>query len=467
MYYKLTYLASSNRERRGDSVLNGYRPLNIGQGAACEVQLPESELYEPQLYASILPMGEDADGHPAKAGQWCLVRRTDCHRVEVNGEDVPVARSLNDGDVLSMTDGQMWAKLKFEVFDDGEYDAGSGFVYRKHESNRRNMLVTMGLAVLAICIAVYALFVLPQRDLRHSDSDLRSFIPSIYHITCDSVYLLCDGIIVDSVELEQVAEGTAFLTTDSLLVTARHCVEPWINDEEWDGVSSKAKMSPEVRLATMAETENRLAGEEKYTLRAHCVVSRGLERYDYYSTEFHMNKSRDMVVRLGTEKDVIYWRTIIPIASRRNMELGDFAYVKAKGLTKDDNRVLIPLANEEDVKKFTQSENRDIAVIGYPLNDMGKDGATVVYGNWMEFADELEKEEGCLQLSVAINRGNSGGPVFALIGRDIKVIGIVSKADAHADQGVFWAVPVGEVVNMHGNGDEPTNDDVDRSNFRR
>ncbi|MBR0045477.1 MAG: serine protease [Bacteroidaceae bacterium] len=467
MYYRLTYLASSTQERRGDSVLNGYRPLNIGQGAACEVQLPESELYEPQLYASILPMGEDAEGRPAKAGQWCVVRRTDCHRMAVNGEDVPVARALSDGDVLSMTDGQMWAKLKFEVFDDGEYDASLGFVYRKHTHHRRDMLLTMGLAVLAICIAVYALFVLPQRDLRHSDSDLRQFIPSIYHITCDSVYLLRDDVVVDSVELQQATEGTAFLTTDSLLVTARHCVEPWINDDEWDGVSSQAKMSPEVRLATMAETQNRLAGEERYTLRAHCVVSRGLERFDYYSTDFHLNKSRDMVVRLGTEQEPIYWRTIIPMASRRTMELGDFAYVKAPHLTTGDNRVLLPLATEEDVKTLAQSENRDIAVMGYPLNDAGKDGATVVYGNWMEFDDELEKEEGCLQLSVAINRGNSGGPVLAQIGRAIKVIGIVSKADAHADQGVFWAVPVGEVVNMHGNGDQPINTEADRNTFRR
>lgn len=464
MYYRLTYLASSNKKRRGDSVLNGCRPLNIGQGAACEVLLPESEQYEPQVYATINHRGNGEDGGQE---EWYVVRRTDCHRVLVNGEDVPVARPLNDGDVLTLTDGRMREELKFEVFDDGEYDAASGFVYRKHAAGgRRDMWVTMGLAVVALGIAAYALWVLPTKDLHHAHADLQKLVPSVYHITCDSVYLMCDGMAIDSMELQQAAEGTAFLTTDSLLVTARHCVEPWINDDEWDGLPSREKMLPEVRWATMAETENRLAGYEKYILKAHCVVSRGLERYDYYSTDFYMNKTRDMVMRLGTEQEVMYWRTIIPMASRRNMELGDFAYAKAKGVEKDENRVLVTMADAEDMKKLAKSDSRDIAVIGYPLTDTGAEDATVVYGNWMEFENELEREEGCMQLSVGINRGNSGGPVFALIGSDIKVIGIVSKADGRADQGVFWAVPIGEVVTMHANNDKP-NMELDRSNFRR
>ncbi len=464
MYYRLTYTACSNRERIGDTILNGRKPLNIGQGSSCDVLLPESEQFEPQLYVTILPQ-ENGDG-------WYMVRRTDGHHVLVNNTEVPIAKTLNSGDRLSFTDGVISTELLFEVFDDGEFDAGSGFVYKKHKSNKRLLVAATILALLAFGVALYGILSPRQKDLRHVD--LSSFSQSIYHITADSVYLLCDSMVdgqhklmvIESIELRDVAAGTAFLTSDSLFVTARHCVEPWINDEEWDGVSTKSKMSPEVRLATMAETKNRHVGYEKYILRSHLVISKGFERYDYYSTDFLMNKTRDMVLRLGTAKEVIYWRTIFPIAHRKDMELGDFAYVKATNLTREVPQAPVTMADWDDIVTFIKSSNHDIAVIGYPLNDNDADDVSVVYGNLMglEFNDSLKTPTGCIQLSAPINRGNSGGPVFAQIGDELKVIGIVSKADGRANQGMFWAVPITEVQNMHRQGDKIEDDTV---TFRR
>ena len=82
----------------------------------------------------------------------------------------------------------------------------------------------------------------------------------------------------------------------------------------------------------------------------------------------------------------------------------------------------------------------------------------------LEFNDSMQAPTGCIKLSAPINRGNSGGPVFALIGDEMKVIGLVSKADGKADQGVFWAVPITEVVSMHRLGDIIEEDTV---TFRR
>jgi len=455
MYYRLTYIASSDKARIGDHILNGDRPLNIGQGATGNVQLPESEIYEPQVYATIL---QQEDGE-----YWYIVRRTDSHHISVNGNKVFVAQILQNGDVLSFDDGAIHAELKFEIFDDGEYDARSGFVYKPHKNNRLHLITAIGLALFALVLAAYGIMLQKQADIRHSD--LSQFQQSIYHITVDSVYLICDGVTIDSIELADVAVGTAFLVKDgddSLFITARHCIEPWINDEKWDGVSSKAKMSPEVRLATKAETENRLAEYNKYVLRSHCIISKGFERYDYYSTDFFMNKTRDMVMRLGTMKEVIYWRTIFPIAHRRDMELGDFAYIKVTNLTRDGNESLMSLAAWDDIKEFTKSKNHDIAVIGYPLNDNDADEVSVVYGNHtgLAFNDSITEPVGCLQMSALINRGNSGGPVVALIGNKIKVIGVVSKADGRADQGMFWAVPVTEILNMRRQGNKIEEDSV-------
>ena len=175
-----------------------------------------------------------------------------------------------------------------------------------------------------------------------------------------------------------------------------------------------------------------------------------------------MNKSRDMVMRLGTTTEAIYWRTIFPIAHRRDMELGDFAYIKAERTTRESNESLLSLAEWDEIRDFTKSKNHDIAVIGYPLNDNDADDASFIYGNHTGFAlsDSIKSPVGCLQMSAPINRGNSGGPIIAMIGANIKVIGIVSKADGRANQGMFWAVPVTEIIEMHRHGDEVEQDSV-------
>lgn len=426
------------------------------------MQLSGFEQYEPEIIASILPHS-DGDG-------WYIVKRTDHYNCLVNGESITIAEKLNNGDVLSFADSDSHTtktELKFETFDDGEYDTSSGIVYKKHKSNKNYLIGVLAVAIVALGIAAYSL-VAHHKNLR--DENLNVYHQSIYHITTDSVYLLCDTIVdglhkmmvLDSIELDKVAEGTAFLTSDSLFITARHCIEPWINDEEWDGVSSKAKMSPEVRLATKVETGNRIAGYEKYVLRAHCVISKGFERYDYYSPDFNMNKSRDMVMRLGNTEEVIYWRTIFPIAHKRDMELGDFAYLKPEKLSNDAAYPPTKIAEWEDIINFVGQSNHDIAVMGYPLNDNNTEVVTEVWGNLMafEYHDSLNTPIGCLQLSADINPGNSGGPVFAKIGDEIKVIGIVSKADGRANQGMFWAVPITEVQNMHKQGDRIEEDSV-------
>lgn len=465
MYYRLTYISSPDRTKIGDNVLNGSKPLTIGQTAACDVQLPESTHYEPYVYASVLPLGGDG----SSPSEWFLARRSDCHDISINGKEVGIAQKLKNGDTLSFSVDGTPTEMKFEVLDDGDYDSRSGLVYLKHKGHKSFLVVALVMAVLAFGSAAYAIFASPRKDLRHED--LSGLCRWIYHITTDSVYLLCDTIVdgrrtltaVDAIELDMAAEGTAFLTSDSLFVTARHCIEPWINDEEWDGVDKKS-MSPEMRLATKAETENRKAGYEKYILSAHCVISKGFERHDFRSTDFHMNKSRDMVLRLGPAEAPVYWRSIIPIARRRDMELGDFAYIKAAGVEERDGVSPIVMAEWDDIEALARAGSHDIAVIGYPLNDNGVEDASRVDGSLMQFGDELMKREGCLRISAGINPGNSGGPVFAKIGDDIKVIGIVSKADGLASQGMFWAVPITEVVEMHRNADMA---ELDSATYRR
>lgn len=228
-------------------------------------------------------------------------------------------------------------------------------------------------------------------------------------------------------------------------------MEPWITDEKWDGTGFDVKMPPAVRMAAEAETRNRTQGTDAYGVKARCVISNGLETFYLYSTDFRFNKTRDKVLRLGTEKEPIYWRTIMPLANRRDMELGDFAYVEAEGGITGN----LELASLEDLKRFDRQADKEIAVIGFPVNDNNADELCVkVYGNsqHLEFDGKGENLRGCIQMMAPVNPGNSGGPVVARTGNRIKVIGIVSKADGMARQGVFWAVPVTEVHLLRAHG---------------
>ena len=450
MYYRLTYIASSNKERLGDFVQNGNKPLNIGQGVSCNVQLPESEMYEPQVYATILQKEDD--------DCWYLVRRTDCHHVTINGADVSTAQILQSGDKVSFSDETIHAELLFETFDDGEYDANSGIVYKKHKSNIRSYVAVLVGALLFVAGMVWWMIATgSQKSIRQMDMSIYS--QDVYRLTVDALYLVCeyeaDGRqcrdTIEAVSLEKYAVGSAFLTKEGLLVTARHCLEPWLDDVEWDGSDDFNKMSPEVRLAVKAVTGNELEEGKHYSVLSHFILSNGVDRYELSSENFHMDISRDLVIRLGSFEHPLYWRSIIPVANRRDMELGDLALLKIDSL---QGHSKISLASAQEMEALGRKGNgREIEVIGYPVDDNGTEEVKIVPGSVMSLkhdADERQRIDGCMPLSAEINPGNSGGPVFAMIDGEVKVIGIVSKVDSHADRGVFWAVPVTEVYHLQG-----------------
>lgn len=447
MYYRLTYKTATNQRKVGDSVLSARRPVDIGQTPLCDAPLPESDQYESLLCATILP---DEEGRG-----WYIVRRTDYLEIDVNGRGLEAAVPLHDGDILSFYCTQGKVDFRFNICRDSDYDESTGVVYRTSR-NRWRIVGLFGLLIFVVALAV--IFVIrnthSSASLRYADFD--QYNTSIYHISVDSVYLGMDTLIGGEMKmvrllalpLENPCDATCFLTDDGYFVTARHCVEPWINNESWDGISKE--MPVEVRLAVEAETRNNIGAGNHYTVWAHCVVSRNVEYYEYKSTDFCMNYSRDMVLPLGTQQRPLYLRSIIPLANRRDMELGDFAYIKAPGINGK-----LSLASSRELLVFNVQTDRDVAVLGFPVNDNNsEDVVNNVFGNSQHFEYDADScLKGCIQMSAPINPGNSGGPVLARIGGKIKVVGIVSKADMKASQGTFWAVPISEVTTMMAQGD--------------
>lgn len=448
MYYRLTYQSSWPGHKSGDGILCSKRQLDIGQATTCDVLLPESDCYEPLLFASILPL---------ESGGWCLVRRTDCYEMQVNGEPLLSATQLHDGDKLCFSGFGHTVHLVFNIRTDSDYDDASGVVvYRPRKKG--TLAVATLLAIVALAVACFAFFGKRQADGIHG-VDLDSYAASVYHIMTDSVYLLKDTVIdgvvnqvvVESAALAMPVSATCFLTNDGKFVTARHCIEPWVIDESWDGLSEMT-MPTEVRMAVMAETANR-NGNRRWKVRSHCTIWREGESYEYMSDQFCIDRSRDLVMQLGTREKPLWFRTIIPVATRRDMELGDIAFVKSPGI-----KGLFELAEIEDIVRFDHQNNRDIAILGYPQKENYNNQQTLTFGNCQHIVIDTisSRLAGCIQMSAPVNQGNSGGPILALIGNRPKVIGIVSKIDIYARQGTFWAVPATEAV-------VPTNHNINPS----
>ena len=438
MYYRLTYQTTWLGHKAGDAVMCSKRPLDIGQSAECDVALPESDIYEPLVFATILPLEE---------GGWCIVRRTDCYDMSVNGEPLTTFVRLNDGDRLSFSGFGHSVELVFNIRTDSYYDDASGVVYH-HSPRRRTFVLSTLLAVVAIAVACYA--VLGKHGVEGiRGADLDKYNAYVYHIVADSVMLVNDTVIdgvatevvVDRAALAKPLSGTCFLTDDGKFVTARHCIEPWVADETWDGVRLET-MPVEVSMAVRAETANQ-KGEGHWRVRSHCTISRNGEVYEYMSDAFCIDRSRDLVMQLGTNENPLWLRTIIPVATRHDMELSDIAFADAPEIKGG-----FAMAKMEDMGRFDSQNNRDVAILGYPQKENDNELLTVTFGNSQHIVrdDAKRRVMGCIQMSAQINQGNSGGPILALIGNKIKVIGIVSKVDLYASQGTFWAVPVTEMV---------------------
>ena len=455
MYYRLTYCKAQKKGKVGDSVLCGYRPLTIGQLPSCDLIIGGESVYEPQEFATILPV----DGGEG----WYVVCRSDSHEVMLNGKKLSVAATLKNGDMLSFSEGGVETVLKFNTFEDGDYDSSTGIVYKTHRSHSLLTTIISLFSLLIVALVASKVYFSNNRDVKLDD--INPHRESVWRIVADSVYLMTDTLIdgqivkvaIDSVSLEMETTGTCFLTADSLLVTARHCIEPWINDMGGDLTVNWDLMPSEVQLAIKAETLNQELLTHKYSLRTHCVIydnKDAIER-SCYSDDFFMNKTRDKILTVGDIDNPMFLRTIFPIAQRRNMELGDFAYMRF------DRQGTIQLADIEDIRRlWADEDNRSIMLWGYPKTDRSEITIVNKEGNLQGVQYDMDSiPSECLQMSPTVDPGFSGGPVFASIDGTVKVIGIVSKADANSQHDTFWAVPSSEVTTMHREWNDKVEDD--------
>ncbi len=403
------------------------RIINIGETADCDVRY-ESDVLQPEYYASII---QNEDGK-----SWRIVKRSQQIDINIFGKGIiGYAHQLSDGDIIQFDDQPM--TLSFHSHYDDKYNDD------ENENTWKWAIIGMIGLIALIAVAINV----GNRQEYISNEDVEPLEESIYLVKVDSVrrMLITQGseewLPPTKVLENEAPTGTAFLTSDGKLITARHCVEYWIGTNL--DLTTKVKNLNEDDIVRWAiETESFNQQHEQDSVRRlkvyfSLIDFMGNKKYSFSSTDkqVHINTDKDGVFLLADFSQDYFWRSIRPYFTDRQMELGDILWIDG---IQDQGKV--KLANNEQIKNLKSGTK--LMICGYPTTGIGDKQMTFTEGTIRRHA-QADCEN--LFFESNINHGFSGGPVLMKKGGEIIAIGVVSRVDSISSGLYKWAVPITEV----------------------
>jgi hypothetical protein len=415
----------------GNSYIYGRKEdLVIGQSDCCDVRISDVSSYDSDILAYIVA----DDGGTS----WRLIRSDESVRILVNGESLHLVHYLNIGDRLVFgEDKTVYRFAGAEPLKRAE-DGISGL-------KKMTMLSVAAAVLLAAVLSVgLHLRIDPDDEIRRSE--VRRYESSLFKIAVKEVIyqqvsltdqgLVCDTIGRIALDMS-VPSGTCFLCTDGKLVTARHCIEPWIVADEpaslYDSYDSDDNLL--TVWAADAETYNVLHGkdpEKTYKrLVSVCEVSRdGVVLGTVSSDTCFFNIRNDVVRNLRGVRNPLYWRELGHIRSRSS--LGDIAYFQTM------HKGSISLAEESYVDSL--EAGTPAAHLGYPL---GRSESSFE----RSLLTLRRQKDRCLEFKdTDVAKGYSGGPVMVRHNRKLYAVGVLSRV-FDQNQRSCVCVPSSEILN--------------------
>lgn len=453
-YYSLLFHGSNAFHQQGDLLKTTNKVLHIGETADCGVRFESGE-FEPERYASIV---ENEDGK-----SWRLIQRSEYVNAQIAGSGgFGYVHQLKDGDVISFEGRDM--ELEFHTHYDGSYGK-EGFVIEhivvEQPQSRKTFFFGFIATVLILLSFGFALYSYWSSDIRYKD--IKDFEKSIYLVRVDSVqWITVSGGDTTLVEPTAMMEGcapvgTAFLTKNGKLITARHCIEYWIS-EVVDDMPKARELNDVKKWAILSETFNYMREDRADSVQMlrvffsiHTPGENGREIFSFKSTDpcVHINRSRDGWVEFGDYAHVYYSKSIHPSPYDLERELGDIVCIDV------DTVGTIMLADTAMIAELNQSSS--IGILGLPGN-LTERNVKHALGHVMENrSDTTMVPNPDILFDANITHGFSGGPVFIKAKGGIFVAGVVSKIDT--ENGIYKkAVPVTEIDYMMKKEKEGKND---------
>lgn len=440
-YYSIRYEMCDALHKSGEQLFNADNVLHIGQTESCDVRLPNDSQYEDAVFAVIEKRDDDKG--------WKLIRMSPYreHEVRINGSPVDYVHNLNDGDRIAF-EGQH-QELLFNIRHDDQYTS-SGIITAPKGAGSRTLKVW--LAVVTLALVLFSLRYYYYRPI--TPNMVEEAKNSVFQIKVDSVVFVKilgdDTVVLGS--CQENAAGIVFLTDDSRLVTARHCIEPWLNIPDTMRMDPSSSTMPlPVKWALEAVTHE-MIGEDDSHLEVFSVCSVYQLKPEYQwlfsvkSTDFIMDKSRDHIVEYGDFSHQYFWRSISARPRRVDMMLGDIAYMPVDSRMPISPKGTIHLASKKDFQAICDEPKIEIAIIGCPNVIIGKQEIESSMGT-LKKKIRLTKEgipETVISHDGNISPGYSGGPVLTKKGFKWYAIGVVSVTDKNVRER-FYSVPVTEI----------------------
>ncbi len=246
----------------------------------------------------------------------------------------------------------------------------------------------------------------------------------IYYLYVDDVYIT-DGSHKTPVSYsggQYGWSGTGFLLDDGRFVTARHCVQAWMYESDFDVLAalSVSQADPELTLEA--------------TIHA---VSRSGNKFTFKSSQFVCDNQYDTRGDIGMDDNgnpisiTMAWS---PYFDSHPMVMStDWTYVS----TKEKGKISADAALSSNLKTGTE-----LVTLGFPKRIGVGDTPSAISPAFNKFNAGFDGLDNCncILHTRGTDHGNSGGPVFARKDNKLVVIGIVSRGAQSEEYG--YAVPV-------------------------
>ncbi|GAP71197.1 hypothetical protein SAMD00024442_1_10 [Candidatus Symbiothrix dinenymphae] len=461
-YYILEHKISSKYHRVGDNQEIIVDQVEIGRDPKCQVRFDESFKTVSRRHAAI-----EKDGD-----KWKLVQLSATNPTFLNGNPVKREWYLQNGDEIQLSTGG--PKLGF-LIPAGKTTGTLGFTHRlslfgKQALRPYKQAVTLLSLFLLLAIGGGGYAILHQQSIIgetqigltkviEENKSLKKMVkdtedkrvqdsirvanlpkpvpppPAIHNLIAavkkDIYFIETRAFMQDNAGTQKLATsyGTGFVLQDGTFVTARHCVETWLFDMSEESVRANAN-------ATTYSTEYKVYSEVRAYNKS------GLQ-FTLKSADFKINRSSDVIKQIGVDENnqPIHFQFAFPNAFKEktigspSMLAHDWAVARVSQSSS---------LNADYEASTSLRTGEEIHILGFPdgygVND-GKALVEPIYNKMSVSRDGLDNA-GCIMTSSGVNHGNSGGPVFALRGGKLVVVGIVSRGSSYDH-----AVPISQIKN--------------------
>lgn len=404
------------------------RTTTIGQADGCDIKIVNHTRYADEIFARIVP-NREKDG-------WHLVKVTKHWPILINGVEMNRVHYLADGDVLDFPN----ANCRFDIHEGREENSS---VIHIHNNGKLIWGLAAAIAVLALIVG-YRIYDTGRESI--SANMQEEIEASLFTTRVDSLLLLKGDSVTDRYSYASPPTGTAFLTTDSLIVTARHCLQPWLNHvKPHEYAQIPAINEWPVAKALFAETENQLSDSVEYRIVSYLTLTdENGDSFQLNSDQFAINTDFDDIVELGDYKRTQYWRSISHRYHSQEMMLGDIAAAR------HDRAGNIPLAEAADLQRILSHKGAKLFFFGHPesgVNGNQLDRATDELRLPLKPLDNDSTRVYMLSHEGALTPGFSGGPVIVRDGLGFKAVGVISVIDEKNGQRSY-SVPTSEIKTL-------------------